>query len=213
MSTELGNSYTSGGLVFNPVLDIANLQAQSFSPLLIFTETLNFLAIVDFSLYQNRKLALSYIQELYNFPPPLFTESFDPTDYLVIPRTQTRFPSPGTFVDLADPLVYVPLLVVVRTLNYRDTDGPIDAVRIEYYTAVGTLIALLDTGLPYFDRIEFEATFLLSWTLYPIPFACQDNTLLKSPRPQLHASDSTTPPQSIGTHLPPFRRSSLRYRR
>lgn len=213
MATALGNSYSSTLLFFNPLLDIANLQAQYFSPLVIFTDTLTFLTTIDFSVYQNRKLALSYIQELYNFPPPLFTESFQPLDHLALPHQQTRFPSPGTYVDLGDPIVFAPLQNVIVALNYKDSEGPIEPARTAYYTAVNVLVALLDTGLPYFDRIEFETLYLLLWVLYPLPVACPATTPSTSPPQPLPDSVSTTPSTSLGSHPPPFRRSSLRYKR
>jgi len=181
----------------DPLIDIAYQTSLNFTPLSDFVTLIQFLNQLDFPDYISRQVALKRITSAQNFTSPLFTESFDPLQYpLAPPQSQTRFPAFGQFVDLFDPLVSVPLAIVVLNLSYRDSFGDINPYITAYNAATQTLVALLDTGLPYFNQLEFELLFDLAWLPYPI-IPCPIHQ--QSPSTTSEISDSTPSRTPLGT--------------
>jgi hypothetical protein len=162
--------YYSLELTFGTPLISAQTASQSTwtTPLLL-SKFIQFCTSIDFSDYDSRRTALSYITKL-RIPQFFYTYPFDPTQYILVPpQVQTRFPAFGTYVLLDDLQWQTNLQDLSSALAYRDADGPIEPSKTAYLLALNQIDSLYDDRVSFYDRFTFELSYVILWLPYPPP--------------------------------------------
>lgn len=164
----MSSVYYSLALTAGPPLIAAQLYSDSLwtTPAAL-SDLQTYLQSLDFSSYEARRLALSYIDTL---PIPKFFETypFDPLAYpLAPPIKQVRFPADGSFVRISS-IEWASLFSKFsRALAFRDSDGPIGPSLIIFESALDTFASLFNSLTSFFDRSTFEVSLVLIWGIYP----------------------------------------------
>lgn len=137
-----------------------------------FAQFLSTLQLITFSDYDHRRAILPLISSL-PIPQFFYTYSIDPLQYLILPKAQVRFPSPGTYIFLDTTNYQAAFNKITQALSYRDSDGPIDPYLTLYFNGVQDLQSLFSDHSGHFDRVTWELASVLVWLEYPpvIPVA------------------------------------------
>lgn len=145
----------------------AQLQARApWTTPQLFSSYLTLLTSLDFADYDARRRALSAYASL--LVPQFFDAfSFDPLAYPVVAPLQTRFPTPGCYVALFQNQYTTQISSLNAALAYRDTDGPISSPLLQFQTALAALSALFSSASGFYDRVTWEITNVLIWSVYP----------------------------------------------
>jgi len=154
----------TSGPAFTNLAALQSLPWTSPSQLLSLYSYLNSL---DFSNYDARKVALNRIRDSYLPVAPFYTFSFDETDPPV-PLVQSRFRNSDVYVSLSGSYSAI-LSGLARSLAITDSDPNYSDLRDSFYSNLVLLENNINGSVLYFDRITFETTFLLVWSIYPPP--------------------------------------------
>jgi hypothetical protein len=162
--------YYSIELTFGtPLINAQTASQSTWSTPLLLSKFILFGTSIDFSDYDSRRVAITYIQKL-RVPQFFYTYPFDPTEYpLEPPFPQTRFPGYGTYVLLDDLSWQTALQDLSIALSYRDSDGPIGPPQTAFLAALASLDSLFDSRSSFYDRFTFELSYAILWAPYPPP--------------------------------------------
>jgi len=187
-------------ITFGPAL--ISLELQSYSDWTTperLNDLISTLSTIDFQDFDSRQRALSTIRTL-PIPQLFYAYPFDPVQYpFGPPFPQSRFPSPGTYVELQPEYQYQ-FIILQGALSYRDPQDP--TVPQANYTAALTALRTLVIGLiGYIDRSLFELTNLSNWFIYPPPPLVPEVTTPEA-TPAPETTSSATNPEIETPNIP-----------
>jgi hypothetical protein len=136
-----------------------------------FQSLISYLSTLDFSTYDNRRLALTRLRSTTLLRPQFFfAYPFDPLQYpLLPPLLQVRFPALGVYIYLATPEYSANFSDLSVALSYRDGDSNYSEALAAYELALQSLIVNFSAQRGFYTRESFELENLLLWAIYPPP--------------------------------------------